>query len=451
MALKFRDFIFRSSGRLVFIAFLFGGFPSGGAAEESNLSAKLDQVLGKLERLTQVVEEQQERIEKLEVENLQLRSRNDKSSNETPETSTMPTDTPPAAASTGLTSLNPEIGVVADLTGILTESDEDSEGNDKLSVRELEVVFGHDIDPFSRFDSTITFSDFEDPAVEEAYITHWGLPLEMRGRLGRMRPKIGKASATHRDQLETVDEPFVIQEYLGIEGLYRTGLETSYFVPYSTDTFIQDITLGVMEGGIGEEGTLFGDSSRRPSFYSHLKNFWELSRDNNLELGVTYLLGSADPDSSYEVQAFGLDVTYIHYLNSTNRFKLQSEFYFQDRSQAALQSEEHENHSSQESEIGLEERNILFDTSPFGFYVLGDYRLSQRFGLGGRFDYVEPVNLEDGIDNRTLGYTAYFTYYQSEYLRFRAQYQYADLPEGEDNRFFLQATAAIGVHTHQLQ
>lgn len=61
--------------------------------------------------------------------------------------------------SKGLQALNPEIGLLADITALLTESDEDADGNDKLSVRELEFIFGHDVDPYSRFDATVTLSD----------------------------------------------------------------------------------------------------------------------------------------------------------------------------------------------------------------------------------------------------------------------------------------------------
>ena len=413
-------------------------------------SVKLDLVLGKLEQLTQVVEDQQKRIERLEEENSQLRSHVSRNS-VSPESTSASRSNQAAANSRGLSGFNPEIGVVADITGIATESDEDLEGNDKLSVRELEVVFGHDIDPYSRFDSTITFSDFEDPTIEEAYITHWGMPIDIRAKLGRMRPKIGKANVVHRDQLDTVDVPFVNQEYLGIEGLFRTGLELNYFMPFSSNSVTQEFTLGVMEGGIGEEGTLFGGTRRRPTLYSHLENFWEISDASSMEFGFTYMLGSADEDSGYEVSAFGLNTIYLHHLNATDRIKLQTEFYFQDRDQAALEGEGHVEHGSEELDPIDDPEEVLFDGNPFGFYVLGDYRFSGRFGLGGRFDYVEPVNLEEGLDNETLGYSGYFTYYQSEYLRFRLQYSHVDLPLGDDNRFFLQATTAIGVHKHQLQ
>ena len=196
--------------------------------------------------------------------------------------------------------LIPEIGVVADVTGSLSESKEDEEGNDRFSVREIELVLGHDIDPYCRLDATITFSDFEDADIEEAYVSYWDLPWELKGRIGRFRPKIGKVSAVHRDSLDTADEPLVVQSYLGAEGLFRTGLELSGFTPFSSDSFTQQLTSGIIEGGVGEGGDLFGESTRRPSLYGHLSNFFEISDSSNFELGNTYLLGSNDKNSELE-------------------------------------------------------------------------------------------------------------------------------------------------------
>ena len=393
-------------------------------AEEAHNLAKIYSTLNELKTK---VESQEARIEALEDENKMLRTQS--AAEPAPQVHT-------AKRSSTLSAFNPEIGLVADITGISTESDEDAEGNDKLSVREVEIVFGHDIDPYSRFDSTFTLSDFEDPEIEEAYITHFGLPANIKMRLGRLRPKIGKASASHRDQLDTVDEPFVVQQFLGVEGLFKTSAEFSSFLPLGSESFVQELTAGVMEGGAGEGGNIFGETKRRPSLYAHLKNFWEISDSSDFELGGTYLHGSSDEDSKYEVNGYGLDTTLVHYFNATNKLKLQGEIYLQDRDEAALVEED---------------GAVPFDDNLYGFYALADYRLSPRFGIGGRFDRVEPVNLDQGTDD-TLAYTGYLTFYQSEFARWRAQYQFVDLPNGEDdNRFFLQSTIAIGVHKHQLQ
>ncbi len=337
-------------------------------------------------------------------------------------------------------SSNPEIGVVTDMTGQLSESSQDGEGNDKISVREVELVFGSAIDPYSRFDSTITFSDIENPDIEEAYITHWGLPGEIKAKLGRMRPKIGRASAIHGDQLDTVDEPLVVSEYLGKEGLFRTGVELSGFIPAPWTTVTHELIAGVMEGGVGEDGALFGSTRRRPSFYTHLKNFWDISDTTNAELGTTYMIGSKDADAAFEVNALGVDATLVHFFTPTNKLKWQNEAYFQDRKESLVDNEDGS--------------TTDFSRNPWGFYSLLDYRVSPRFGIGGRVDYVEPIDLDPAalVRHADTAWAAYLTFYQSEFSRWRLQVKHTDFAAGgDDNTVFLQGTVAIGVHKHALQ
>ena len=345
----------------------------------------------------------------------------------------------PAGASFS-SAFNPEIGVVADMLGQRSSSSQEGDGNDKLSVREIELVFGHPIDPYSRFDSTITFSDFENPDIEEAYITHWGLPEGIKAKLGRMRPKIGKASAVHGDVLDTVDEPLVVSEYLGKEGLFRTGLELTGFVPAPWTAVTHELTVGTMEGGVGEGGALFGETRRRPSFYTHLKNFWDISDTSNLEVGATYLVGSKDADARYEVNALGLDAAVTHYVTPSNKLKWQNEAYLQDRKESFS--------------IDGNGTRTNFNKTPWGVYSLLDYRLSPRVGIGGRFDYVQPVNLNPVTKarNADTAWSGYLTFYQSEFSRWRLQFKHTDFAlGGDDNTIMAQGTVAIGVHKHQLQ
>lgn len=335
-----------------------------------------------------------------------------------------------------LSAFNPEIGALADIVGQLSESSADGEGNDKLSAREFELVVGHPIDPYSRLDVTVDLSDFEAVELEEAYITHWGLPGELRARFGRIRPKIGKINPIHRDSIETVDEPLVIQRYLGAEGLSRTGLELSGFLPVPWARLSHEVIAGVMEGGIGEGASLFGSTRRRPSFSTRLKNFWDISDTSNFEFGLTHLVGSKDADARLEVNAWGFDTTLLHYVTPTNKLKWQSELYLQDRDESVT------------------EEGIAFAENPWGFYSLLDYRLSPRFGIGGRFDYVEPVDLNQATRARhaDTAWSGSLTFYQSEFARFRLQYRHTNFAAGgDDNTVFLQGTVAIGVHKHQLQ
>lgn len=418
---------------------LLQGFAIAAEVTSEDLQALKDLV----QSLSERVESQEARIQALELENQALRVKK----GEVPVPEIVPPPSPSGDTrwsgrfKQGLQAFNPEIGGLVDIAGILTESDEDSEGNDKVSVREIELVIGHDVDPYCRYDSTITFSDFEEVTVEEASITHWGLPWDLRAKLGRMRPKIGKASVLHRDALETADEPLVVQNYLGVEGLFRTGLELSWFVPFPWEVVTHDLTVGIMEGGIGEEGTLFGETRKRPSFYAHLKNFWDISHTTNLELGGSYLLGSSDEDAKYEVNALGLDATLIHYFDPTHRLKLLAEFYFQDRNEPFISGEDEEILPSS------------FEDDPWGMYALMDYRLSPRFSVGGRWDYVIPTDIDPfSLDEADMGISGYLTFHQSEFVRWRLQYQHVEAAEGtDDERVFVQGTFVFGVHKHQLQ
>ncbi len=395
------------------------------------LRAQVQQLAGTVEQLQTTVTAQQERIRSLESKPQQLAQQ----------------PAPPQSRSVpiGLQAMNPEIGVVADIVGQASESSQDGEGNDKFSALELELVFGHPIDPYSRLDATIAFSDFEEPSLEEAYITHWGLPAEVKARLGRLRPKIGKAAAMHRDSLDTVDEPLVVTRYLGAEGLSRTAMEFSSFLPLPWTSVTHEIAAGMMEGGVGEGATLFGETRRRPSYYAHLKNFWDISDETNVELGGTYLLGSSDADAHAEVNAFGADATLVHFFTPTQKFKWQSELYVQNR-------DEHLEVSVDPS--SGEETTTIFEKNPWGVYSLLDFRLSPRFGLGGRFDYVEPVNLDPATIARDgdTAWASYLTFYQSEFTRWRLQYKHTDFAQGgDDDTVFVQGTVAIGVHKHALQ
>ncbi len=157
---------------------------------------------------------------------------------------------------------NPSIGVVADIVARLDSPKEDAEGSDRISAREVEIVFGSDIDAYSRLDVTVSFSDFEDAGLEEAYVTRFGLPFDTTARLGKFKPKVGKAIPVHRDSLETVDEPLVIQRYFGAEGYNKAGLDVTTLLKTGLPV-TQEVYIGLLEGGKGEEGTLFGDTRRR--------------------------------------------------------------------------------------------------------------------------------------------------------------------------------------------
>lgn len=323
----------------------------------------------------------------------------------------------------------PDLGVVADVVFKSDSARTDTEGSDRLSLRELEIVFGSDVDPYSRLDAMVAFSDTEDPSLEEAYLTRFGLPWDTTARVGKFKPKIGKVLSLHRDSLDTVDEPLVIQRYFGVEGLNKSGVDVSKILDLPLPV-AQQVIFGVIEGGNGEEGTVFGSARRRPTIYSHLKNYADITEQTGFELGFSHMMGSRDADAGFEVQVLGVDATLTQHFNATRNMKFQGEVF---------------NLSRQETE-GLE-GNL------WGSYGLVDLRFLPQWSAGFRFDTVELMDhAADNLDRDDTAYTGYLTFYQSEFARWRAQFTYTDLATGrEDNAFYIQGTFAIGDHKHKLQ
>ncbi len=394
----------------VFI-FIFSWSPSDArAADIMVLESQMKELTQTVHDLKFIVEQQQKEIQAL------------KKIKEVP-------SQPPVLQTGGLKSLqgrwNPDIGMLADMVLKLDTPREDAEGADRVSVRALELIVGSAVDPYSRLDADISFSDFEEVAVEEAYWTRFELPWDTQARIGRFKPRVGKALPIHRDSLDTVDEPMVIEKYFGVEGLNKTGVDAIK----SWDGFqgwTHEASMGILEGGNGEGGTVFGNTRRIPTFYGHLKNYFDLNEVTGLELGLSSLVGSRDDDSTFETDVVGLDGTLIYRFADQRHIKLQGEIFLVDRS---------------------ESENL------WGGYGLVDFRFHPWWSTGFRFDEVELV--DNPITNKNkgdVGTTGYLTFYQSEFARWRIQFSHIDLATGkDDNRFLIQGTFAIGEHKHKLQ
>lgn len=323
----------------------------------------------------------------------------------------------------------PDIGVVADTVYTHTSSREDKEGNNRLSVREVELIFGSDIDPFSRLDVVASFSDEEDPSLEEAYMTRFGLPLNSTARLGKFKPKVGKVLQIHRDSLDTVDNPLVIQRYFGVEGLNKSGADVTVplNLPWSAT---HEATIGVIEGGNGEDGTAFGDAKRTPTLYSRLRNYLDVTDVTGLEFGVSHMIGSGRDEPGFDAQILAADLTLTQALGDQRQLKWQNEIFNLNR-----------------------RKTVDADGNLWGGYSLVDYRFHPRASTGLRYDHVDLVdNPSDNIHGHDEGKSVYLTFNQSEFARWRLQYNHREMASGrDDHSVYLQGTFSIGDHKHKLQ
>lgn len=323
---------------------------------------------------------------------------------------------------------NPDIGVIGDAVFKHDSPKNETDGSDRLSLRELELIVGSYVDPYSRFDASISFSDLEEVELHEAYLTRFGLPFDTTARIGRVKPKIGKALPAHRDTLETVDYPLVIRRYFGEDSMSKTGVDFTKPIDLPLDS-AHEISVGVLEGGGGEGGTAFGESRRRPTVYSRLRNFRDVSDVTNFELGASHMIGSQDDDAGFETNVFGVDGTWIHLYGPDQRVKFQNELFH-------LRQRESE------------------DKNRLGAYSLLDVRFHKRWSSGLRFDLAQIPNqpLRTNQGGTDAGITGYLTFFQTEFSRWRLQYTHIEATDGkDDDQVMIQGIFAIGEHKHKLQ
>ena len=344
---------------------------------------------------------------------------------------------------------NPDIGLTGTIKAKSTQKTADTDGNDTIALKELELNVSQYVDPFSRLDAVISFNDdleSQNANIEEAYYTHWGLPLGFVGEIGKFRAKIGKENLLHSHQLDTTDYPLVIRNFFGNEGLSSSGARLQNMIPNPWDIPVE-VTGEILRGN---NGPSFSEISRRPIFNAHLKTFFQTSDNTNLELGWTTLFGDENPaintfnpedgtttttipeagQNKYGVKVYGADATYNWLLPEEKKIKFQNEIYFQNRATDTR----HENEN------------------PWGFYSLLDYRFSKSFSTGVRFDYLEPLDVSG--NHQTYGISPYFTFWQSEFADFRVQYSYTNSAYGAEkpnNEVFLKANVLIGAHKHPVQ
>jgi hypothetical protein len=340
---------------------------------------------------------------------------------------------------------NPDIAVVADFLGNVSSRNVDATRN-RMDVREAELDLRAAVDPradgvlvasFERdaFPELFAKSPVDDvdseASIEEAYIFlhDFGVP-NLTMRLGRYHVRFGRQNILHLHDLPTVDPAYVNQSFLAPEALVDSGVEFSYLIPNPWNEYFEIITsINSGEGAASESTTLRGGAkARSPSIVSHLLWNKNLAKNVNLEIGLSNLWGpseSQEPDEGgtrRDVWLYGTDFTLVR-RDPTGGFFNQ-----------LLQGEAIYGHTRQ-ADGSME--------SSYGGYLLGQQQLAQDWYAGLRLDWTKDAN---DSTKAIFGASPYLSWYWSEFLRFRLQYEYRGGDVPAENLLFLQVTWIYGAH-----
>jgi hypothetical protein len=344
--------------------------------------------------------------------------------------------------------LLPDISAVGDLVSDLSPEASTQEDGSRFGIREIEIALQAAVDPYFRGDVFLGFSDAEGVHIEQAFMTTTAIRgLELR--LGRFLMPVGKQNTTHRHDLHTVEYPWVIQRFLGEEGLKGTGLYASrIFAPLG---FYQELLLTAIDR-VGEAAedlvteSPINDDLAHLAFSARLRNYWDLTQAANLEISGSALAGYVEQPFDFGGTPPGPDVNAVarnqqtYGVDLTFRWRpLQQGLY---RSFIA-QGEFFRQNNARDDDPAFGGPNRDFN----GAYGFARWQLTRRWFLAARYDWVEDPELGGETLTAASGYLQWFP---SEFSKLTAAFERlmpaASVGVEATNRILLQASFAIGPH-----
>jgi hypothetical protein len=336
-----------------------------------------------------------------------------------------------------LQALNPEISVTGDVFGRL---DPDDPGKDNFFPREFELSLVSALDPFARAKVFLSLHEpggelvpfgSEDPdhgetefGVEEGYLEWVNIPGGLGLTLGRFYQHLGTLNRWHSHALYFQSRSLPHLSFVGEEPLAQTGVSLYWLLPverFGTWQAWFDLTTAANEA-------LFGES-RKPTYLGHVNAFWELSPSLDLDLGVSAVTGAyQDPDLQYDQRLFNVEGALTWRPPGRAGYR-----------EAVLRG----GIMVRDPANGPED---LTPSRATGIWSLAEVRVGQQWLVGGRYDWVEnPDNPEETawLVSPTL------TWWQSEYVRVRAEYDILGRTGGNEGQLLLQVTFAMGPHKHE--
>ena len=331
-----------------------------------------------------------------------------------------PPPAPPAASRSAPTT-NPDISAIGDFRSLYTN---EGKRNVELYFNQLEMQVTSVVDPYARANFLFSFGkdsvngDFS-AGLEEATLTSIDLPYQLQATVGKFKPHFTKVNTLHPHAFSFVDFPTMLNRYFSDEGLFMEGISASWLVPNPSDFYQElDVEIGRSEAN----HSLDQGNTNKLLYVGHLKNFFDLTDNATLELGLSGLSGVNN--QQFSTTMAGVDVTYKWKPVQFNTFQ---SFTWQT-----------------EGLLCKTTTSTATDVQTYGAYSFLEYQVAERSFLGARYDYSAlPGNksTEDRVSSLLVRFQP------TEFQILALEFQHNDRSYGANvNQVVLRAIFAIGTH-----
>jgi hypothetical protein len=365
-----------------------------------------------------------------------------------------------------LQAANPEISFSGDIIAqyIRNNSGQEYMGHERsgFGFRALGIHLQSNLDPFSLTKIAVEILPEEGAVLEEAYVTWTAVTPGLSITAGMFRQQLGVVNRWHEDMLDQSSYPLMLSTPFGEGGLAQSGLSMHLRLPplwaHSLE-LVTEITNG------SNENVFSGQYFSVPSVLLRLVNYWDLSRNTYLQLGLTGMGGfngrrgivlddGPGPEDPPFLESLRRRNTLVGGVDLTLNWEPLNQakyHHFTWRTEALFIRKDIDTWIPTDTETGV--GGLYQGQDPilwWGGYSSLEYKLAQQWIVGVRGDLVQAfeTNNDDKYEWQAV---PYLTWWQSEFVRMRLEYDFHQ-PSigGPDHRVLLQITFAAGPHKHEL-
>ena len=318
----------------------------------------------------------------------------------------------------------PDISVIGDFQSSYRNY---AKRNFNAGINEAEFSFQSVVDPYARADFFLTVGKDNDTGkfsldLEEGYITTLSLPAHLQLKAGKFKSALGRINPVHPHALPFISLPNAYENYFG-EGINDEGVSLSWLVPNTL--FYQELVVQATDGPINSPSF---SRTVGNTFLSlvHLKNFFDLSANATLELGLSGITGMNHFDLRTNIVA--ADLTYKWkpvQFNTYKSFTWQTEAWF--------------------SNANISKEKVV---NSLGMYSFINFQFSKRLFFTGMYSY---SNLPYSVSIRENSFSATIGWYATEFQKLEIEGKTTSSNvEKERNEILLRWIFVIGTHgAHQ--
>ncbi|MEP0827817.1 MAG: hypothetical protein HRF51_04780 [bacterium] len=330
------------------------------------------------------------------------------------------------------TSLNPDLSVVGDIR-LFSHNDslrlkESEEFN--LSTPEMEMVIAGYLNPYARADAVIGWHEGADAEVEEFYATMLrGLPLGINLRVGKYLLQFGRLNPVHPHAYTFIYRPLPHTEFFGDEGLRDMAVRISFLLP--TGKIYTELMGSVLKGDLFEVHEPEADTTYEeeigekvnPGFFGRLTVSIPVSEYSELALGSSFATGIYDSHENLRAYLGGVDMKFKWKPDRNRSLTIEAEGLLSHRRK--------------------EDRNAV---DAYGGYGYIDFRLRQKYNLGGIFEYAQNKLESDSDTWRVGGFLGFSPIEETSLLRFVGNWT---KPSDRDGYWSLTLQLVFSLGPHQ--